>query len=103
MRGSVPWRSTDGHFGSLPVRPQTFEHHPVARWWQRDVGRFTTEVVPPEVAWPLARPVVVGEGQLLVVAAQELTEDEGVPPELLAAWTTWRAAAGPDTSPWRAT
>ena len=101
MRGSVPWRSTDGHFGSLPVRPETFVQHPVAKWWQRDVGPFTTEVVPADRPWPLVRAVTVGPGQLLGVAEQELGEDDDVPAELLAAWTTWRAAAGPDTSRWR--
>lgn len=103
MRGSVPWRRTDGHLGSLPVRPDTFVQHPVAQWWQRDVGAFTTEVVPAGNAWPLARAVQTDAGQLLVAAAQELTEDDGVPSALLATWSAWRAAAGPDTSPWRAT
>jgi transcriptional regulator with XRE-family HTH domain len=102
MRGSVPWRCTDGHYGSLPVRPETFAQHPVAQWRQRDVGAFTTEVLTAG-SWPLTRPVAVGAGPLLVVAPQELTEDDGVPAQLLAAWSTWRAGAGPDTSPWRAT
>jgi len=103
MRGSVPWRSTNGHFGSLPVRADTFAQHRVAHWRQNDIGVFTTEVVPAGTPWPTARAIGTGAGQLLVAAPQELTETDGVPPSLLRAWTAWRAAAGPDTSSWRAT
>lgn len=103
MRGSVPWRSTNGHFGSLPVRAETFSMHPHAQWRQSDVGAFTTEVVPAGATWPLARAVGTGAGQLLVAAPQELTEADGVPPSLLHTWAAWRSAAGPDASAWRAT
>jgi transcriptional regulator with XRE-family HTH domain len=103
MAGSVPWRETEGHFGSLSVRPTTFVEHSVVRWRQADVGSFRTEVVPDGVAWPLERRVDTPDGPLRVLAAHELTEADGVPADVLRAWTAWRAAAGPDNAPWRAT
>jgi hypothetical protein len=38
-----------------------------------------------------------------VVAAVELGLTDGVAPEVLAAWRSWRRSAGPDTAEWDAT
>lgn len=100
MSGSVPWRETDGHFGSLPVRPTTFADHPSARWEQADVGRFRTEVLPADGAWPAEQRLPTPGGPLRVLAADELTADDGVDPNVLAAWRAVRASAGPDLAPW---
>lgn len=101
MRGSVPWRELDGHYGSLPVRPTTFVEHPVARWKAADVGRFTTEVLPREAAWPAEQRLYTPEGPLRVLAPGALSEQDGVRPDVLAAWRALRAAAGADTAGWR--
>lgn len=100
MRGAVPWRATDGHLGSMPVRPSTFVEHPQARWWQRDVGHFLSEVVPGDAPWPLDQRVDTPSGPLRVLAPRALTESDGVPADLLTTWTAWRAAAGPDNARW---
>lgn len=100
MRGSVPWRATDGHLGSMPVRPSTFVEHPQARWWQSDVGHFLSDVVPGDGAWPRNQRVDTPSGPLRVLAPQELTDSDGVPAELLSAWTAWRNGVGPDNARW---
>jgi transcriptional regulator with XRE-family HTH domain len=101
MSGSVPWRELDGHFGSLPVRPSTFADHPIARWEDADVGRFTTEVLPPAAAWPAEQRLHTPEGPLRVLAPEALTEQDGVQPDVLASWRALRCSLGPDTSSWR--
>jgi transcriptional regulator with XRE-family HTH domain len=101
MRGSVPFRELDGHFGSLSVRPKTFVDHPVARWTDSDIGRFTTHVLPLSGPWPAELRLNTPEGPLRVLAPEALTEQDGVQPDVLAAWRAMRARLGPDTAGWR--
>ena len=100
MAGYVPWREVEGHFGSLPVRPQTFVDHPVARWTCQDVGRFRTEVLAVGGPWPLEQRLITPAGPLRVAAAQTLSTSDGVQPEAAEAWRRWREAAGPDDAAW---
>lgn len=98
--GSVPWRATEGHYGSLSVRAHTFTEHPVAHWTQHDVGRFRTEVLPEAGPWPLEQRLRLPVGPLRVVAAETLTEEDGVAPEVGRAWRAWRDTTGPDPATW---
>lgn len=100
LRGMVPFRRIEGHYGSLTVRPQTFAREPVAHWLLRDVGQFRTELLPVDGAWPVEQRVMTPAGALRVVAAETLGEDDGVQPAVAAAWRAMREAAGPDTAPW---
>ena len=102
MSGSVPWRETEGHFGSLPVRPTTFVEHPVARWTLADVGPFRTQLVPAGSTWPVEQRLDTPHGPLRVLAPDALTEDDGVLPEVLQAWRLLRATAGADAAGWLA-
>lgn len=94
--GLVPWREVEGSFASLPVRPEVFVEHPVARWAYPDVGTFVTEVRAPDDDWPPEVRLPTDDGPLRVVAPLALEGVDGLRPEVLAQWLAWRA--GPPTT-----
>jgi transcriptional regulator with XRE-family HTH domain len=82
----------EGAFCGLEVRPGTFARHPTATWRVTLVGRFDTCVVPPGTPWPPEVRIDAEAGPLRVVVPEQLGEQDGVRPELLARWLARRSA-----------
>jgi transcriptional regulator with XRE-family HTH domain len=101
LRGRYAQLQEEGGFFGVELGPPILRRHPEARWFVRDVGTFTTRLVPAGEPWPAAERVDTPDGPLRVVPATNLGLDDGVQPEVLDRWVAVRAKRAPRAVPWR--
>lgn len=81
----------DGQRYGVELTVALLRRHPVCDWWARGIW-FTTRVLALGDVRPATTVLPVGEGRLVVQAAEALMPDAAVRADLLETWLAWRAA-----------